>query len=495
MRRPVILYRDFARLNEVSSPEHLRDDELQEAINAVYDEAGGVSKRTGIETVVDYDEPDSPITRLIDYSKKEQLLVAYGTTLRVMGGEVIKDDFDNTDFGWEIFSDGKLYLVNGKGFYVYDGETLEEVSPPGEDEEGENSGEENGNGDDDPLAHIRRCKYIVQRGERLFAAGDDENPNTIYFSEVGAPNDFPPLNFINAVSDDNDIITGLSEFHQAMVAFKRNHIYAWFGWDPAEDVRFDKINVHTGTASARTIQRVYNFLFYLGEDGVYALHGLEASYISSNNLTDEVIKRRFGKLTSKDRACSIFHDGKYILSVSENGKHNDLVLVFDFVRKAWSVWTGWDVSDFVYYNEALYMGSGQEAMIYKEHDEYNDDGEVIPFRMKTKPFDCQYPMHEKKFAWFHLLIGEKDDSNEIDVTVECDYKSIQLHNGIDLNTVMVPGAFMFDGETPEGRSRLFYKRARILARSLRTQVTIENNELNEGITIYGVGFQYWPIRV
>lgn len=478
-----MLYRNFARVNEVASPEHLRDDELQEALNVVYDEAGGISKRTGIKTVATYQvgdppEPAPPITRLIDYSKKNQMLVAYGTVLRIHNGDIIKDDFNNTDFDWEVFSDGKLYLINGNNFYVYNGETIKEVTPH----------------EETSLDHIKRCKYIVQRGERLFAAGDDENPNTIYFSEVGAANHFPDLNYINAVSDDNDVITGLAEFHQAMVAFKKHHIYAWFGWNPEEDVRFDKINVHTGTASARTIQRVYNFLFYLGEDGVYALHGLEPSYISSNNLTDEVLKRRLDGLINTDQACAIFHEGKYILAVRTEGNHNNLVLVYDFTRKAWSPWTGWDISAFVLYSRSLFMGSGQAGAVYEKHDKYNDNGKPIPFRIKTKPFDCQYPMHEKKFAWFYLLIGEKDEANEIDVTIECDYKYIQLHNGIDLNTVMVPGAFMFDEETPEGRSRLFYKRARILARSLRAQVTVENSEIDEGITIYGLGFQFWPIR-
>ena len=476
MRRPQVLYRDFARVNEVASPEHLLDNELQEALNAVFDEAGGISKRTGIK--LDKTIGTKPITRLIDYSKKNQLLVAHDKTLQVYGGEVIKDDFDNTDFDWEVFSDGKLYLVNGKNYYVYDGETLAAVTPH----------------DGTSLDHIKRCKYIVQRGERLYAAGDDNNPNTIYFCEIGAGNHFPDLNFINAVSDDNDVITGLAEFHQAMVAFKNRHIYGWFGWNPEADVRFDKINVHTGTASFRTIQRVYNFLFYLGEDGVYALHGLEPSYISSNNLTDEVVKRRFDGLVNTDQACAIFHDGKYILAVRTAGTYNELVLVYDFVRKAWSPWTGWNASAFTAYNGGLYIGSGQTGEVYKTNDKHNDNNLPIPFRIKTKPFDCRYPLHEKKFAWFYMLVGEKDDGNEIDVKVECDYKTIQLHNGIQLNTVIVPGAFMMDEEAPAGRSRLYYKRARLLARGLRAQVTVENSELNEGITVYGIGFQFWPIR-
>ena len=474
--RPQALYRNFNRVNEVASPEQLEDNEMVEALNVIYDEAGGVSKRKGMELDTDYGV--AAITRLIDYSKENQMLVAFGTTLQIHGGTVIKSDFANTNFDWEVFSDGKLYLVNGNEYYSYDGTTLAVVAPH----------------EQTSLAHIKRCKYIVQRGERLYAAGDNENPNTIYFSEVGAANNFPDLNHISAVSDDNDTITALAEFHQAMVAFKRHHIYAWFGWDPETDVRFDKINVHTGTPSFRTVVRGYNFLFYLGDDGVYALHGLEPNYISSNNLTDEVIKHRVDRLINTEQACAVFYEGKYILAVRQAGSSNDLVLTFDFVRKAWSPWTGWPVADFLLYGDEFYFGSAQNGKVYKKSEQYNDDGEPIYFKMKTKPFDCRYPLHYKKFAWFYLLVGEKDDHNEIDVTVECDFRTIQIKNGIQLNTVMVPGASLMDEEVAGDRSRLFYKQARMLARSLRAQVIVENNEVDESITVYGVGFQFWPIR-
>lgn len=475
--RPLELYRNFNQLNEMASPEELQNNELQEALNVVYDEAGGVSKRKGIEKVNQEVYDANPISRLIDYSKKEQLLVASGTTLRKLDGTVIKSDFVNTDFDAEVFSDGKLYLVNGNNYYAYDGTNCAVVTPA--------SGTS--------LDHIKRCKYIVQRGQRLFAAGDPQNPNSIYFSEVESPNNFPALNVINAISDDNDVLTGLAEFHQAMVAFKKNHVYAWFGWDPELDVRFDKLNVHTGTVSFRTIKRVYNYLYYMGQDGVYALTGLEPEYISSINLTDKTIKRRFKGLFATEKACAEFFAGKYMLSVCNEGAVNNLVLVYDFVAQAWAVWTGWRASALLHYEGALYLGSGDTGQVYKQNDGYNDDDAPIYFKMTTKPFDCKYPLHNKKFAWFYLLAGEGAEDNAIDVTVLCDYKAIRLYNGIQLNTVRVPGANLFDEEVPEGRTRLYYKKARLLARGLRSQVTVENNEVDEAITVYGLGFQFWPI--
>lgn len=476
--RPYALYRNFARLNEVASPESLQDNELQEALNVIYDEAGGISKRKGIAKVNADPYDSNPIKRLIDYSKKGQYLVASGTTLRKIDGTVIKSDFANTDFDWEVFADGNLYLVNGNNYYVYDGTTCSEVIPATET----------------TLDHIKRCKYIVQRGQRLFAAGDPQYPNNIYFSEVGAANNFPALNVINAVSDDNDVLTGLAEFHSALVAFKKYNVYAWFGWDPATDVRFDKINVHTGTDSHFTIKRAYNHLLYMSSDGVYALFGLETNYISSMNLTDEVIKPRFKGLIDTDKAWAEFYDGKYLLSVRTTGTYNNLVLVYDLIRKAWAVWEGWKASCFSIYDNELYIGSGETGIVYKQHDGYNDDGAPIYFKIATKPFDCGFPLHEKKFSWFYLLVGETSEANAIDVSLYCNYKTVQLHNGIQLNTVRVPGANLFDEEVPEGRTRLYYKRARMLARSLRAQAVVENNELDEGITVYGIGFQFWPIE-
>lgn len=467
--RPYVFYNDFKRLNEVAPPDELDDTELVEATNLVYKGNKVVAKRTGMERYNEDPYHTNPITRVISYEKKSLLLVADGTTLRKGNGDVIKDNFNNTNFDWVVYSDGKLYLVNGHDYYSYDGTTLISVVPA-----------------DGSLDHIKRCKYIVQRGERLFFSGDPENPNAIYYSNLGSPDNCPTLNMINAVSDDNDVITGLSEFHQAMVAFKRRHVYAWFGWDPAGDVRFDKINVHTGTLHNRTIQRVRNLLFYLGEDGVYALQGLESDYISSLNMSDDVIRNRFKDSITDSSA--VFYDGKYMVAVGSN------VLVYDFPNQAWSVWT-WAVKDFEIYDNDLFFGSPTTSMVYKLTDEYNDDGASIPFKMTTRSFNCKYPLHYKKFSWFYLLMGEGEEANEVNVTVLCDHQPVQLVNGIQLNTVRVPGADMLDATVPEHRTRLFYKKANLLARSLRAQVTIENDEVDEGVTIYGMGFQFWPIRV
>lgn len=486
MKRPQVLYREFIKLNESAPPEQLKDEELVEAYNVEY---SPLRKRWGTEKHVSNALSQDPASRVIGYSRESQLLVAHGTTLEVLGGLVLEDQLASVDFDWEVFSDGKLYLVNGDNYYEYDGTVFDEVTPA-----------------DGSLDHIKRCKYIIQRGERFFAAGDPDYPNTIYFSEVGAPDNFPALNYINAVSDDDDIITGLAEFHDSMVAFKRHHIYAWFGWDPETDVRFDKINVHTGAVSHRTIHRAQNHLFYMGEDGVYALRGLEKSYISSASITNDVLNWRFSKraLNHSD-AFAVFYDNKYILHVDmwdgvTTGMGgtpvpgDPIVLVFDIIHGAWSIWDGWEPADFEVYDGMFLYGSSAEAMVYRNQEDKNDDGEPIHFKVTTKPFDCYTPLHLKKFSWFYLLVGEEDDHNEINVDILCDYTNINIQNGDQLNTINVPGAAIMDEEVPTERSRLFYKVTRMLARSMRIQVTVKNGMVDEEITIYGIGFQFWLIK-
>jgi hypothetical protein len=139
-------------------------------------------------------------------------------------GSVLKSGLGRS-FDYVIYK-YKLYILSNNQFLVYDGNAINDVVNTELDSN---------------LLNIRKCKYIEQRGERLFAAGNPDDSNALYYTEPGEPAYWKVDNVIQAITADADKITGLKEYHGALLAFKERAVYAWFGYNPTVDVEFQKL--------------------------------------------------------------------------------------------------------------------------------------------------------------------------------------------------------------------------------------------------------------
>lgn len=479
-----IEYVDFRRgINDIAAPDAVADNELVEAINCDLSERGGFAKRKGTEKYNEEIYDTNGISRMIRYGKHDGniLLVASGTTLRKWDGTVVKDEINTENLDWTVFGD-KLYIVNGENYYQYDGTTFAEVEASTEQ------------GAD--LTAVKRCKYLIQRQQQFFAAGDSENPNTIYYGELTYPNYFKATNQIKAISDDDDHIVGLYEFHKAMVVFKKRNIYAWYGIDPTDaDMRFDKINVHTGTVSGRTVTNAENYLMYLAEDGVYALTGLEENYLSSIHVSKN-ITNTIKRLTNLDKACAVYHKGKYYCAVCDDGTGvNNKVLVGHVTmgytdeqgqsHVPWTVYEGWNVGAWLVHEGELYYGDASEGQIYKVDVGYSDVTTPIKLYVKTKPYDCHGKFILKKIKGALLAFKQyAEERSTVKVTVKVDYIERTFLLDLDESLVWDEGRWKV---AIWGWVDLVTKEIKISSKGHRVQFTFENDKLDQPVTVYGIG--------
>lgn len=298
---------------------------------------------------------------------------------------------------------------------------------------------------DSNLATIQKCKYLMQRGQRLFAAGNFEAPNILYYSEVGDPTYFKEDSLVQAVTDDGDVITALYEFHGSLVVFKERAIFAWFGFDPTTDVEFQRLSVPTGTAARRTIKNVDNVLFFLGIDGVYALTGLEKEYISAYNVTKHVSSWFNGDtpiVNAEDpyhnRHCAVYRNGIYYLSVARTtASQNDSVLVLYGERRRDDMsvpvveYTGWNVNSMLFsLDGTMYLGSsGNDGKLFTYGEEYLyddvDSAIIVDVGLSAMegPDDTEaYRVHRKKFRRGYIrLVQHGDSTSHVTVKMHMDY--------------------------------------------------------------------------
>lgn len=325
----------------------------------------------------------------------------------------------------------KMYLLTKNSYYVYDGATITEVT--------------NGQGDSQ-LATAKKCKYISARAERIYMAGNPDAPNTLYYSQVGDPTYFKTGTFmVQAASSDGDAISGLKEFNEALLVFKARGVWGWFGYSVTTDVKFVKLNIHNGTKAYRTVQNVNNLLFYLGEDGVYAMRGTQSGSIDTVKVTMN-IDDRFEKLYMpqngyESSACAVYAEGKYYLSycvntgeVGQDLTVNNRLAVCHAAAGLENNRLPWSYYDNLYFNDVLNSADG--TVYYAKHDAavqytyaedaYDDMGVPFTFVFEGKDYDAGSPIHIKKYKEAWTVMKQDTASDTVfDGEVFVDYRKIE----------------------------------------------------------------------
>ena len=467
--------------------------------------------------------------RLIEYEYIDQ--VTYNKVKRYMQliGDSIYDaeNGDELDDGWgededidfEVFGN-KLYVLGNGRYRVFDGTTWSDVT---------NSDPES------ILDEVKKCRFLEQRGSRMFATGNPEVPNALYFSEVNNPASFlgSTGNPFMAITDDADLPTGLKEFNGNLIFFKRNAIFAWSGYDPLSDVQFKRIRAHSGCVAYRTIQYVDDMLMFLGTDGVYALFGTYENAMSTVKLSGNVtLPIRYMDIPDdslKASPVAIFYKDKYILTFptesggysyvtdddflyvtdddyiyitpDDNYNRNNIILVFhvNVYRKtssqSWSTYSG------LSFRDALVDSTGRALLAMSDNGridmfqdgityDYSSDYPISTV-LHTRPISTGEPFHVKKFRRSALLLDlESMVGNYFTVKVFVDDRLVYQSDGVTSQILE------WDEDDKSWDVSYWYGEGAVVypipvkEKGMRLRYEIESTSLSTPYTLYGIGLEY-----
>lgn len=265
---------------------------------------------------------------------------------------------------------------------------------------------------------------------RLYVAGDDDLPYTIFISDIQNAYYFP-VSVGLQIAPRGDKITTLIEFHEVMIVGTEERFHAIYGNTNRTDLNFDlfymkDLNVHTGIANPNTAVRVNNYLYYLGSDGeVYSMYTpqTDTTKIMTTILTQKVRiyeePLNIGTETFAD-ACAIFYNDYYWLSLG------DKVLVFSYTIRGWTVYDSINATAFDVQNFMLQIGNTSGRVVTYDRDELNDQGVAISAYWKSKRFSMGYPSRIKKFKSMYVVVHTFDTfDSTINVSFEVDYEDIE----------------------------------------------------------------------
>ena len=243
---------------------------------------------------------------------------------------------------------------------------------------------------------------------RLFAAGDAQNPNRLYYSQ--APGDTRTIeNWTVATESENvsggfvevgtgsDPITGLFALSNQLLIFKRDSLYRLLGDRPA-NFRIQPVNgtmqqpVHTACVRSGDV------LYFLTEGGMYYFDGQTVQRKADADKVQLLLKQAV--LSGCEAAVRT--DRLYFsLREGEQGTANNAILIYDLARGTYMIRRGFQARGLFAAGGTLYLLDGNGfACRFEEGETY--DGARIDAYWKTPMTDLDSKAVNKRLEELYL---------------------------------------------------------------------------------------------
>lgn len=290
--------------------------------------------------------------------------------------------------------------------------------------------------------HFRK-RYICVHKDRLYVAGNDEDSNMLYISDILNPLYFPASLPIQT-PPDGDRIVALKEFGDSLIIGRKDSMFALTGNTnrPGDEAyKLTKITTHTGVVNHRCIDNVQGFLFYVGNDSnlykmSYAITDTPTLLTRKLNNTVDLKKAPLNKTKEDISNAHTFYDkynGEWWVQLGEDS------LVYNYDYQAWTRHTGCDNRMMLHYQDKFTLCRENCTFTYFDDTVYYDyDFEYPTLRL---PIPCYWTSKDIDFGEATRIkqirdtyvVSEVFDENKCDIRVkyDVDYVPIESENRIE----------------------------------------------------------------
>lgn len=361
--------------------------------------------------------------------------------------------------------------------------------------------EQEGHDNDCNIEDIKKCTiFCVHQGSyRVFAAGNPED-NALYYSEIGNGKYFKSdINKVYPAINGYGHVTAMTNLSDALLVSYENGWYSWSGTKPLEDAYWKPLNIPYGCVSDRTLCLTPSSFTFLGRDGVYCVSEailsdeyvlLEGSSVLSN-LSENQVEKTLLEMKNKRITEAIFYENTYFLAYSTNGEYCDKVLKYEWNTKSFTLVTGWRVNRWMNDPEELYFCSKNYILNaltgYHDIDVETGQPKPIELRVKTKEYHFGTPLTDKLCQIVGFIFQQHDEVEaHVDITLHAGYRHYNIGNQ-DLAESL---SFGRTWGKVWGYREAIAKTAEIIMISNTFQIEIKNNNLDDPVTLIGIGFIY-----
>lgn len=355
-------------------------------------------------------------------------------------------------------------------------------------------------------ATFQGAKTCTSYSNYLIVANTTETslryPSRVRWSDVNTLNSYPALNFIDVEPDDGDFIVSLIQYEDSVYVFKRHSIYRMIvtGSDGPDAFIIRPVVRNNGTWAKNSVKVIPGVgLVFLSQSTIYTLNGSYASQYSENGLTPigDPIQNTINTINRSQWTHAVGEvypkRYEYWLSVSTGGTHNDTILVYNYILKAWSVYSDINASAMTIADDSggnnVLLTGDNHATTY-EQDQVGSDNPIgvdttVPFSYTTPDYTMELPEITKGFKYLYIF-SQVDSTTTITITASYDLSTNnEFSNSLQLaQAVPVYDVAVYDVDVYPGTS---YRISRIdLNRSARTiRLNFSSSSTSDTLGIIG----------
>ena len=273
-------------------------------------------------------------------------------------------------------------------------------------------------------------EFMELHYDRLWIAGDKDNPDRVYFSTAGLNGadieDFTvPLadeeevnmhgGFIDVRSYDGGKIIGMKVIFNSVVLFKNKTAYKIYGSNPS-NYQLVEIFSCNGAIADNSICVGDNGAYFLNKDGIYYFDGTNTTLISQK------IKNTIAKMNKNyaSKSVATYFNSKYYIAIPlEDSTENNCLIIYDTINKSFMTYELGNISSFIEYNNELCYTSENKMFNINKGETYK------PMLWETPNYDFGIK-NARKMSEYIYFRGKGEGKVKFTLQSERKAKTLEL---------------------------------------------------------------------
>lgn len=217
-------------------------------------------------------------------------------------------------------------------------------------------------------------RYLAMYKGRLFSAGDKNNPNRLYWSQLPGDDrsiedwgEYPASvnvegGHVQIGSFDNDPIVAITALSSQLLIFKKNSMYRLYG-DKPSNFTVEEIESVIESTAHTSIIHYGDIAYFMTATGLYVFDG-----VSAHLTQDALCIRKIMDCADVSRARGARTREKlyYTVKIGEE----DAVIEYNLKRQTYMLRKGFEVCDIFARDNRIYLMSDRYVCLFDEGDTY-----------------------------------------------------------------------------------------------------------------------------
>jgi hypothetical protein len=268
-------------------------------------------------------------------------------------------------------------------------------------------------------------QFLEIYNNQLMLGGFSTLASTLFWSEIGEPEQVQPESFAEFRTNDGDVLRGFKSYLGDLVVGKGNSVHKLSGEVPS-NFSIQQITDQYGVLSHRAMVVYDNYLAWLDVDGVCRYNGAQIDVLSEKI---EDVFARMNTAAAVQNAVGVHNrpNNEIWFSFPVDGSLiNNITVVYDYVAESWTIYKGFNASALCLAMgrlsaKTIFYGSYSGSINYFDENVENDNGVGITCVIQPRFISNYGQSTEQLFRRLYLNVDPIGGTQAIGIELFSNY--------------------------------------------------------------------------